>query len=86
MSEFIKVDFTYAKPKFQYFKDDNLVKTWNTKKAYAQAMICDIIDGQGLGNFEANRLKAKVIEVADIFDPNTIKIIRKEKSKDECNA
>ena len=75
--EFVKVDFNFHSPQFQYFKDGNLVKKWSMKKADSTTMICKIIDGQDMDKFEANRMKSMVQSVMDKVPHHTIKIIKK---------
>ncbi len=76
--EFVKVDFAYANPKFQYFKDGNLVKKWNVKKKDAEEMVFSVIEAQKMDKFEANKIKSMVHLVSKSFDPKTIKIVKKE--------
>lgn len=76
--EHISVDFAHAKPKFRYFKDGNLVKQWSMKKIDTTDMICGVIDQQGLSNFDTAKMKGMVIRGLELFDPKTIKIVKKE--------
>ncbi len=76
--EFVKVDFAYATPKCQYFKDGELVKKWSVKKKDAENMIFGVIDAHNMNKFEANRIKNMVHLVSRTFDPKTIKIVKKE--------
>jgi len=75
--EYVKVDLTHHNPKFEYSKDGEVIKAWSVKKAQSVDMICNIIDSQGMGKFEANRLKAMMIKANELLDPKTIKIVKK---------
>ena len=77
--EFVKVDFAYHNPKFQYFKDGNLLKKWEVKKKDAEEMIFSIIDTHSVDKFKANRIKSTLNLLTQTFEPKTIKIVKKVK-------
>ena len=77
--EFIKVDFTYFNPKFQYFRNGTLTKQWNADKSKTRDMICKIIDQQELPKFDANRMKGLVLAGLEKLNPEGIRIVKKEK-------
>ncbi len=76
--EFVKVDFAYYNPKFQYFKDGNLLKKWEVKKKDAEDMIFSLIEAHSEDKFKANRIKNALNLITQTFDPKTIKIVKKE--------
>ena len=76
--EYVKIDFAHFNPKFEYFLNKESKKKWSMKRAQTNDMICSIIDGQGLSGFDAVKLKRQVLRGIELFDPHTIKIVKKE--------